>query len=434
MSVLFITHDMGVVAEIADRTVVMYRRRGGRDRRRPRTIFARAAASLHARAARRRAAARLDGRADAGRCAFRSSIARRASRTRRPRRPTPSRRPTRPVLEVSGPDDALRHPLRPVRPASRAASMRSRTSRSACSARRDAGAGRRIRLRQVDDRPLRDAADRAARAAPCCSTARTCSKLGPARPARAPQAHADDLPGPVRQPQSAHDDRRRDRRAAADQQARDARARRASRSPNCCAGSACSPDMASRFPHEFSGGQRQRICIARALARRAAADRRRRSRSRRSTSRSRRRSINLMLDLQARMRLAYLFISHDMAVVERVSHRVAVMYLGEIVEIGPRERDLRQPAAPLYQAPAGRRADARSGAARRRRRRVSNDEIKSPIRRARLRAAGAPVPRGLARPCRHDLGRGMGRPSGQRNYRYDRLMTVTTPPAGPSPR
>ena len=53
-----------------------------------------------------------------------------------------------------------------------------------------------------------------------------------------------------------------------------------------------------------------------------------------------------MLDLQAKMGLAYLFISHDMAVVERVSHRVAVMYLGEIVEIGPREAIFDNPQHP----------------------------------------------------------------------------------------
>ena len=56
--------------------------------------------------------------------------------------------------------------------------------------------------------------------------------------------------------------------------------------------------------------------------------------------------INLMLELQERLKLAFLFISHDMAVVERVSHRVAVMYLGEIVEIGPREAIFGNPQHP----------------------------------------------------------------------------------------
>jgi peptide/nickel transport system ATP-binding protein len=138
------------------------------------------------------------------------------------------------------------------------------------------------------------------------------------------------------------------------------------------------PDMASRFPHEFSGGQRQRICIARALAvepRLIVADE---SVSALDVS-VKAQVINLMLELQERMKLAYLFISHDMAVVERVSHRVAVMYLGEIVEIGPREAIFGNPQHP-YTKRLLAAVPVPDPARRLEKRPVSNDEIKSPVR------------------------------------------------------
>jgi oligopeptide/dipeptide ABC transporter ATP-binding protein len=167
-------------------------------------------------------------------------------------------------------------------------------------------------------------------------------------PLAAPPRHADRLPGSLRVAQPAHDHPGIVEEGLVVHRL-GTRQERLDKVRETLEQVGLDPSYMNRYPHEFSGGQRQRICVARALALNprfmvldepiSALDVSIQSQI-----------INLLVELREKFKLTYLFISHDLSVVEYISDRVAVMYLGQIVELAPASDLYRKPLHPYSEA------------------------------------------------------------------------------------